>query len=911
MNIKRIFPCICLTLSSLLAMAQMSASDFRSVTSTAFLEFYKRGGVYEKLYLVTDKPYYSAGESIYFSAFLLNPMRFTPSIESSFLYVELISADGRLITRLKVMGEQGRFANAMPLSTKLDAGRYTLRAYTKWMSNFDKEYLFSKEIEIGNYIDDSIQTQITYTSNKDDSITAKIRFTDNMGYNITDNYVEYTLNLRGKSKVYASKTDENGCITFRFRPSESSGDCMRLKITANSRVLERTIQLPSFSDNFAVQFMPEGGNLIAGMAQVVAFKAIGTDGKSVDIEGYINDKSGNKLCDIKSTHKGMGYFVISAQSDEKYSVTVTSARGVTRTFTLPAAQTSGCMMQVKQIAGNTLLMKVSSTPDIPLTRLAAIIQSRGMVEAVIEDVSRLIRIPLSEIMSGIAQISIVDKESKQVVAERLIFVENHSFASAAISPYKKEFSPREKISLDFDIRNSLGNPVAGDFVVSVTDSKAVVLDPAAENIFSYLLLSSDLRGNVEDPAHYFDPANTLRKEQLDLVMLTNGWRRYDLSKILNGVPPTLRYKVEDTQRITGKVTGMIGKVKNPSVMIFQKGEKIHGIFPLNQSNRFEITGIDVPDTAYYYIQALNKNGSSNRVRIQVDPPTYPTTNIPLPRPYYKQNKPSVTEDLLMGAKERYYDDGGMRVVDIDAIVVTAKYEQQYSYSTVIDGFNSLSGDLTRYASVFDALQRFRQLYVDGSTVRVRKFGGRMEQDPSTIPSNIVEEGSEETVTASIEVIPGISDDDERVPAVLINDTPASIEMLDMYPMNEVTKLAYVSADEAMGLSGDTRYGVIIMEVRDPNNTLSTGNESLAKVLITGYCKPVEFYAPAYDTPQSERKKDLRTTIAWNPSLKSNTEGRASMSFWSADRNNDYNVVLEGITTEGELCRATYQLSAKE
>ena len=910
MNLKAITSTICLTFALLQAAAQIPAMDFRTTTNIAFSDYYKHGGVHEKLYLVTDKPCYSAGENIYFSAYLLNPVLFTPSIESSFMYIELISSDGRLITRLKVLGEQGRFHNMMPLSTKLDAGRYTLRAYTKWMSNFDKAYLFSKEIEIGNYIDDSIQTQITYTTNKEGAVVTKIRFTDDMGYAIADNHVEYTLNLRGKSKTYGSKTNENGELTFRFRPSNDSGDCMRLSINANSRLLVRTIQLPSFSDNFALQFMPEGGNLIAGMSQVIAFKAIGTDGKSTEVEGYISDKDGNHICDIKSRNKGMGHFILTARAEEKYTATVTSARGITQTFTLPMALTSGCMMQVKQLPGNTLLMKVSATPDIPLTRLAAVIQSRGVVEAVIEDVTRLIRLPLTEIMSGVAQIAIVDKESKQVVAERLIFVENHNFATASITPNKPKFNSREKLTLGFDIRNSAGNPIEGDFVVSVTDSKAVPINPNDENIFSYLLLSSDLRGNIEEPARYFDPNNPERKEQLDLVMMTNGWRRYDLSKVLNGERPSLRYKVEDTQRITGGVTGMIGKVKNPSVMIFQKGEKIHGIFPLNESNRFEITGIDAPDTAYYYIQALNKNGNSNRVRVFVDPATYPTTNIPLARPYYKQYKPAVTEDLLMGVKEKYYDDGGMRVVDIDAIVVTAKYEQQYSYSTVIDGFNSLSGDLTRYASVYDALQRFRQLSVTGTDVRVRKFGGRMEQDLSSVNAGSIDENTPAETAADATYNPASDDsEEERIPAVLINDTPSDIMMLDMYPMQEVTKLAYVSADEAMGLSVDTRYGVIIMEVKDINNTLSTGNESLAKVLIAGYCKPAEFYAPRYDVPQTERKKDLRTTIAWEPTLRSDVTGKASMSFWTADRHNDYDVTLEGITAEGELCRATYRLKA--
>ena len=171
MNIKNLFLTLWLLVATLTgASAQTkeapvvepnSANGFGMATALAFGEYYKHGGIQEKLYLITDKSCYSAGDSIYFSAYLLNPVRFTPAVESSFLYIELISADGRLITRLKVLGENGRFSNKMDLSTKIGAGRYTLRAYSKWMGNFDKEFLFSKVVEIGNYIDDSVQTKIS------------------------------------------------------------------------------------------------------------------------------------------------------------------------------------------------------------------------------------------------------------------------------------------------------------------------------------------------------------------------------------------------------------------------------------------------------------------------------------------------------------------------------------------------------------------------------------------------------------------------------------------------------------------------------------------------------------------------------------------------------------------------------
>ncbi len=899
MRRTRLLWTLCLTLLCAVAYAQSTVGGFRAQTEQAFLDYYRQIGLQEKLYLVTDKPYYSAGESIYFSAFLLHPIRFTPAVESSFLYVELISADGRLVSRMKVRGEQGRFANALPLSAKLDAGRYTLRAYTKWMSNFDEAFLFHKEIEVGNYIDDAIQTLISYELLDDRSVVARITLMDNLRKRLTHQALEYTLKLRGKAKSYQSKSDANGLVTLKFRPSNSADDCLRLKVSANNRILERTIQLPSFSEDFSVQFFPEGGNLVAGIPQTVAFKAIGVDGKSVEVEGYICNSKRDTLCNLRSHHRGMGLFLLAAEPNMRYTATITSEKGLTRTFDLPPALSSGCTVQVKRGGGDLLLMKVAATPDYPVSQLAAVVQSRGVVEAVIEDVSRLKRISTARMKSGISLISIVDKEHRQIVAERLVFIDNHHFATADITPDKATFAPREKVSLDLRIRNSRGLPVAGRFVLSVTDAEAVHLDPADETIFSYLLLSSDLKGNIERPAEYFGSKSN-QQEFLDLIMLTNGWRRYDVGSILRGESPKPRYAIETTQYITGSVTGLFGKAKNPSIAIFKKGEEMLGHFPLTNTNRFKISGIDMPDTAYYFIQALNRKGSSRSVAIRIDPETFPSTHLPLPRPHFQTYKPSITEELLMGAKEKYYTEGGMRVIDIDAVVVTAKREINYSYSSVIDGFNSLGDELTHYASVYDALQRFRQLEVFGREVRVRK----KRPTPTLLAADPEEEDAGESS--------GTLDEEEgRTPEVLINGAPADISELDTYAMEDITRLAYLDAQEAMGMNGLSSNGLIIMEVRNGGRRINTTNESIAEVLLGGYSKPAEFYAPHYEVPTESRKKDLRTTIAWEPDLRSNAEGAASCSFWTADLPHDYQVVLEGITDEGELCRATCSLQAKE
>ena len=870
-----------------------AASDFSKYTYDAFFDHYKHGGLQEKLYLVTDKPYYSAGDTVWFSAFLVHSIFFTKFTESAFIYVELVSAEGGLVTRLKVKGENGRFNNRMELSPKLAAGRYTLRAYTRWMTNFDDAFLFRKEIEVGNYIDDAVQPQISYTVNNDRSVAARIKFVTDTGEPIVSCPVEYSLHIGGKTSNYSSKTDASGILSFKFRPSLDAGDCLSVNIKANNRVLTRTVPMPMFSDDFDVKFMPEGGNLIAGLSQIVAFRATGADGAGADVEGYVSDAAGNRICEIASRHAGMGIFVFTGFIGETYTATLTSSRGVTRTFRLPEVQPAGCALHVKRGAGDILLLGLSATNDLPLSRLAIVVQSRGTVDYVVENPSRVNRLSLRGMKSGVAHISVVDKQSLSVVAERLVFVDNRAVASASIAPVvKRPFKPREKITLDFDIRNSEGKPVEGDFVVSVTDAEVVDADTAGDNIFSYLLLSSDLRGRIDNPSYYFEADDAERRANLDLVMLTHGWRRYSLQALFAGRRNEIRYPVEETQRITGGVTGVIGKAKSPSILIMEKASRYSGLFELNESNRFTITGLDVPDTAYYYIQALNRKGHSRSVRIKVDPETYPSTNVGIYRSYYKEKAVSVPESFLMRSKESYYNDGGMRVIDIEDVVVTASRIEKYSYSTLVDGFNTVRG-LSNYASIYDALQRFRQLRVSGTDVTVksseRSYVQGVEDNGGEMMVNIVEEAA--------------------VPAVFINGMSADIGALDLYSLEDVKSLSYVDATDAAFLGGDAKYGAIIMEVNEVRNVSTLSNESMAKVLVAGYCKPVEFYAPRYDRPSADDKKDLRSTIAWEPRLKTAADGRASMTFWAADRRNDYNVVLEGITAEGELCRSTVRLAA--
>ena len=869
-------------------------TGFTDFVTRSFINYYTTGGMQEKLYVVTDKPYYSAGDTIYFSAFLVNSIYFGRNTDTKFIYVELIDATGNVVSRLRVRGTDGRFHNAIPLNAKTTSGKYTLRAYSKWQTNFDEELLYTRQIEIGNYIDDAVRTNIKYEFDGSGKVVASVEVTDNLFAPIPENMVEYSLSVNGRTTRHMTRTDNHGFFRFSFRPSSNMTDCIRMNINANGRKLDRKIQLPSFEDDFSAKFLPEGGNLVAGIEQVVAFKAVGIDGHSVDVDGVVQTKSGETICEIRSEHDGMGKFSITAKEGETYIVTLSTKEGVSRAFTLPSAVQSGCVIKLKPEADRRLLLQVLTTPDYPRSQLVAVVQSRGIINYVVEDLSHAMRVPLDKLRSGVAQISIVNKETRMVVAQRLFFVRG-AVAKADITTATKRFSPRELVQLDFAVKNSAGNAVKGDFVVSVTDAELLKEDKSADNIFSYMLLNSDLKGHIENPTYYFEADDAQHNEHLDLVMLTHGWRRYNVNNILAGKKPRITKPFESEQSISGSVIGSVGKARNPSVMIFRNRKEYLGVHDLNKTNRFNITGVDAPDTTIYLLQALNREGSSARVRIKVDPQVYPISPTIAREVFHKKTFSSLTEEYMMRSKQTYFEDGGMPVIDIDAVEIVAKRTQTFDYSSSLNDFNTVSGDMTRFVSIFDALQRFRQLEVEGNNVYVRAKNG----SASPVKDNSSDDSdNEENNYSTVEV--DMDDKVDLMPAVYVNGTQMDMGVIDAYPMEEVISVSYLDKFESMAAGMGSETGAIILHVKDINARQKFLINSMAEVIVPGYAAPVEFYAPDYSVKNDKSKKDNRTTIAWVPQLQSNSLGDASISFWTADRQSDYRVVIEGITSEGEL-----------
>ncbi|MBQ7856364.1 MAG: hypothetical protein IJ348_04545 [Alistipes sp.] len=885
--------------------AQTPPKNFVEQLREDYAQFYRSGGVFEKLYLMTDKPYYSAGETLYFSGFLVHATLLTRISDTEFIYAELISPEGRLVERVKICAEDKHFVGTFALSPRLTSGRYTLRAYSRWMTNFDMGYFFTKEVVIGNYIDDAIHTAVSYRTNPNGTVSAFVRFSDQYSLPLVSTQVRYRTVVDTRSKSGVDRTDNNGTIEIKFRPSDNPNDCIELNIRANSRELSRFVQMPSFSEDYDVQFCPEGGNLVGGMVQVVAFKAQAANGKAKEVSGKVYNAAGEVVAEMKSSHCGMGRFVLRPLAGQTYYAEVSVHEGPNKRFDLPEVAPSGVALRV-MYQGEGVRFMAQATPDLDIADYAAVVHSRGAVMTVINDLSHPARLLNKDMFDGIAQVSVVNRASRMIVAERLFYVRDRRYATAEVKSERGRYEQRDKVVMTLEVKDSDGKPAKGNFALSVTDGNVVTIDDSAPNILSYMLLSSDLKGEVEDAGQYFVDDSPRTLDNLDLVMMTNGWRRYSLASVMAHEFPHINYPVEDSQRIMGSVFGLFGKAKKPSVVVMDPKTKFVQQFELNEYNNFIISGLDAFSTTSYIVQALNKKGRDNSVRIEIETENYPTVVSDHRREYYKEQENIIPENFLTRAKEKYFYEGGERIIDIDEVVVVGRKRSSGFFTTANSG-SLLHGDLSRFATVYDALSTFKELNVLGNNITTvkRYVESELDVESAGVAETMSDDGSGEVVEESFSQVTSVFDDDLNVPELYVNGNISDINFIDSYETKYIERLSFVDGKSAYMLGLSAPAGAILMEVSQEGLYNTVSSDAMARVVVRACQKPAAFYKPKYPTfdDRLSSVRDMRSTIAWEPVIRTNEAGLATISFYTADRSGTYDVVVEGITDEGELCRS--------
>lgn len=624
--------------------------------------------------------------------------------------------------------------------------------------------------------------------------------------------------------------------------------------------------------DYDISFFPEGGNFPADVFCKIGFKALDASGWSEEVTGSIVDEEGRVITDIKSEHAGMGSFVMRAEAGKRYFADCKNGAGRSKRFALPAAEPAICSLQARLIRDKLRVSVLKSAGlNGKLSGYSLVLQMRGRVYYADkwDDSKEYIVFEENHFPTGVLQILLLDP-ALNPVSERLVFCKNDDQGELTFSTDKEEYGIRDRIEATVRLKDKILNPLTGSFSVSVTDDRDIRPDEA-NSIYSYFLLTSELRGYIESPAFYFAGRQNFPDEKegreeeekrlfmLDNLMLTQGWRRYDVSRILTQQYDTPSEELEIGQVISGRVVRPLLRtpVRNAQVGIAAPAVRFARAESTDKDGQFVFTGFEFPDSTHYTLTAFTKN-KGDHVEIVLDKPVFPPVSFSWPGVREQSDTASLDLYLNKAQRKASYRDIS-RVIDLDEIVVAAeKPEPEIEVAPLIkDPIASIT---------YKEIDKFKP----------SDFGHLLQLLPqfSSVGKNLMIDGFFVDFDLSI---------------VNVHD----VARVDLIPEYRSTIFG----------SFFGKGGVIAVTTKKGGEGLTERtfpNISFTQPL--GYQSPARFYSPAYETVEKKnfRVPDLRTTLYWNPDVRLSEEGEATFGFYSADTGTTYSVVMEGLSADGKV-----------
>ncbi|MDE3253162.1 MAG: hypothetical protein KGO92_10180, partial [Bacteroidota bacterium] len=382
---------------------------------------------------------------------------------------------------------------------------------------------------------------------------------------------------------------------------------------------------PSMQDSETrLQFFPEGGYLVEGLESVLAFKVQLPDAMPTSATGTIITAGGKEMASFSTLHDGMGKLLFTPLPGESYTAKWTDGKGRQHETPLPAARKSGVVFTLLDGSLDRNCI-IRWTEDIAnqVQKFHIVVQRNQQLlfSAYAPLTDKMVSkgsLPIGRFPSGVITVTLFT-EKDQPLAERVFFVNNEEYVSEPDILFdqlglQKRDENRYRIIMPDSIPANLS--------LSVTAGE-LPLD-SSENILSGLLLSPELKGYVYHPAYYFSNASDTMRQQLDLVMLTNGWRRFRWEEALRREKSSLSYTKENAflsliATIKSTHGNALKKAKTVN-LIFQSKDSSHfaAIVPLNDESWFEYKDISLFDTARVFYQL---NGETSKGDYQVTPTT--------------------------------------------------------------------------------------------------------------------------------------------------------------------------------------------------------------------------------------------------------------------------------------------------
>jgi hypothetical protein len=640
-----------------------------------------------------------------------------------------------------------------------------------------------------------------------------------------------------------------------------------------------------------LQLFPEGGDLVDGIESRVAFKATDVKGLPYKVFGDVINSKGKVITSFSTAHDGMGFFMITADAKDPYKASWKDAAGKLQQTPLPAIKNDGIVFKTQQSTAAILFS---------ITRPEGLVKPNASVYVVAQMQQQLVymatanisksktvtaSIPTENIPAGILQLTVFSEDRKPL-AERLVFInkQDYYFITDLNSPLKG-FDKRKKNVIQIDVPDTIRTNLS----VSITDADINPPEPSEEDIFSGVLLTSDIKGYVHNPSYYFSSEADSVAAHLDLVMMTNGWRRFKWEDALAGAYPRISHQPGDYLTVNGKINGLtkiqLTNQELTGIMEIDKKQQFMNI-PITNTGTFTIPGLIFFDTAKLYYQFNNDKEKvlTSRASFTVK------NNLAVSASQYRPDTNSLYHYILpdldvllknsdLAKKNIELGERLRRVQTLESVTVTAKVksktqqmDEQYTSGLFSggEGYTFIAQDDPFAAGSITVLN-----YLQGKVAGLQITGAGTQMGMSWRGGT---------------------------PSLFLNEMQSDVNAIQGIAMSDVA-MVKVFRPPFLGAAGGGSGGAIAVYTKK-GSAMNADIKGLDFARIPGYSPTKEFYSPDYSKyDERQTQPDYRPTLYWNPFILTDKNSRRMvLSFFNNDVSHRFRVVVEGCNEEGKLTR---------
>ena len=755
------------------------------------IDAFSKDNKQEKIFIQTDKPYYTAGDTIWFKGYVRTADTHAPSDLSNILHVAFIANDQQEIQNLRLEITNGLTTGYMAIPQSAGPGNYRIVAYTRWMRNYDSRFSYTKSITVFNF-------------------------------------------------------DKN-------EPTE--------KVAAKPAA--------------QVSLFPEGGYLVTGLESKVAFKAIDSTGKSMSVTGAVVDNAGKTIVTFKSSGNGVGNFLFRPEVGKTYMATIRTPNAKILTIALPKPLEFGYVMTADNTSDSVCVLKVQKTlaTDNTAADKVFIVAKSGAGDKVYfaeaktfgsNTESLTFNIPKVNMPEGIAQLTLFSQDGKPQ-AERLVYVHHHQGLTIMVKPAKTTYAPRENVTVELEVKDQKEGRVPANLSVSVTDENAL-LKPE-QTVLSYLYLSSNVAGEIENAAAYF--ANDLpeTKRALDNLLLTQGWRRFTWQEMLTEITVSKKYTSEKDMVFRARATTADGKAVPATLLnILMTGTGNAYAAFTDADGNFSTILPDYETSGEVLFRFYKEDNALEGIK--VTPILEPIEN------WFASEAPEAEPRIITTYWQKAYD--WFRIQK-------AFYDNRAPANTILANQNALfkkgqSGTTSYNIDEYEQFKNIAELFDEAiEPVSLKKTKAGLE-------TRIYSRQAKRYFNNSpLYIVDGKPTFDNNVVLSLPTEQVDRIEVFN-------------TAEQLQRFSLMGRDGVISIYTK--SNNLNLPNLSDSVIPFQGILADREFYQPQFNLPTNRPKPAFRPRLYWKSDIKTDASGKAHFTFKNADDITKYRIVVEGITTYG-------------